>query len=153
MFLSENAHEYLQKLLEIERARGFQRLYRHLFTASSIINEILTAILEIEIEKSRSNKFFLERKREEQIFEETPLYIFIERVRSEQEIFPAAEIREIVLLSEGRRLKLTENLAFLVAGVFGGFVGALLTWAIGTHEVHSSSTIPSAPSAISEPRH
>jgi hypothetical protein len=61
--LSASAHERLDGLLEIERARGIQRLYNHLFKASNIINEILTRILEIEIEKSRSNRFFLERRR------------------------------------------------------------------------------------------
>ena len=58
MFLSENADEHLEKLLEIERARGIRRIRKHLFSASNVISEILAAILQIEIEKSRSNNFF-----------------------------------------------------------------------------------------------
>jgi hypothetical protein len=92
----------------------------------------LASILEIEIEKVRTNKFWVDQKREQQLLEETPLHIFIDRVRADIQLLPAAETREIVLLCEGRRLKLGENLAVLIAGVLGGLVGALLTWAIST---------------------
>ena len=117
MFLSDIANEHLEQLLDIERTRGLRRIQNHLLRAPNIISDILTSILEIEMEKSRTNNFFLERKREQQFLEDTPLYIFIERVRADRERFPAAETREIVLLCEGRRLKMTENLAVLVAGV------------------------------------
>jgi hypothetical protein len=93
----------------------------------------LTSILNLEIEKSRGQRFLSDRQRESQLAGNTPLYIFIERQIADRIIYPAPEIREIVRLCEGRRLKLGENLAVLLAGVLGGIVGAFLTWAISTH--------------------
>jgi len=129
MFLSGAANEQLERLLQIERTKGVRRIRDQLTKSPRIISEILAAMLEIEIEKSRTNKVFLERQRDGQLLEGTPFYYFIEKVRAEQQTFPAAETKEIVLLCEGRRLKLTENLAVLIAGVLGGIVGSLLTWA------------------------
>ena len=92
IYLKDIANEHLERLLEIERTRGIWRLWNHLFRASNIINDILVAMLRIEIEKARANKFFVEQKREQQLLEETPLHLFIVRIREGQQIFPAAEI-------------------------------------------------------------
>lgn len=143
MVLSEDAAMQLQVLLDIENRRGFQRIYYQIRRSSRIISGMLTAMAKIEIEKARSNNAFLERTREGQLLEGTPFYIFIERVRAENAafpLFPPTEVRQIVLMFEGRRLKLTENLAVLAAGILGGIVGALLTWAVAMHVDHPATT-------------
>ncbi len=133
MYLTEIANNHLSDLIDIEETRGLRRVYNQLFRAPTVISSILTSILNIEIEKSRANRFLAERQREKELAEDTPLYIFIERQIAGRGIYHPGETQEIVRLCEGRRLKLAENLAVLVAGLLGGIVGALLTWAISTH--------------------
>lgn len=136
IYISEEVNSELQKLQETERRSWLIRIFKQFFGASEIVRSIFTSLLDMQFEKSRTDKFFSEQSRDENLLNETPLYYFIERIRADYPVFPSVETRELVLLFESRRLKLTENRAVLVAGLLGGVLGALLTWAISTHGDH-----------------
>lgn len=119
----------LQELLDFQSRKGLRRILHRPFFYSSKINESFIAIAEFEGEEVLASSQIpigisaIYKGDELRCFK-----TYIDAAMVDRAQYPVSQTTRLLELFENRRVKGVEFLAYLVSGISGGAVGAILTY-------------------------
>ena len=124
----ESIQNNLEKLTQIQETSGMKGVYKRLFKRYFLIEKLITDLTTFEgeevINKAIRRNEYLEvyPSKEEAFFK-----IFIDKELQEKIDYPIKQTTSLIKFIENRRAKNLELFIVIIAAIFGGLVGSLLT--------------------------